>query len=81
MSVIVSHNGKTPYQESGRMRGSVGSCRLPSSRLMARWVCMASLIHLVKRSGSLSYHRRLRPVDDMVLLSCMVGESGFVMFC
>jgi len=26
-------------------------------------------------------HRRLRPVDDMVLLSCMVGESGFVMFC
>ena len=26
-------------------------------------------------------HRRLRPVDDMVLLSCIVGESGFVMFC
>jgi len=26
-------------------------------------------------------HRRLRPVDDMVLLSCLVGESGFVMFC
>jgi len=25
-------------------------------------------------------HRRLRPVDDMVLLGCMVGESGFVMF-
>jgi len=24
---------------------------------------------------------RLRPVDDMVLLSCMVGESGFVVFC
>ena len=26
-------------------------------------------------------HRRLRPVDDMVLLGCAVGESGFVMFC
>jgi len=25
-------------------------------------------------------HRRLRPVDDMVLLGCVVGESGFVMF-
>ena len=25
--------------------------------------------------------RRLRPVDDMVLLSCVVGESGFVGFC
>jgi len=23
-------------------------------------------------------HRYLRPVDDMVLLGCMVGESGFV---
>jgi len=41
---------------------------------------MASLIHLVKHSGSVD-HRRLRPVDDMVLLSCVVGESGFVMFC
>ena len=42
--------------------------------------CVASLIHLVKRSGSLSSvdHRLLRPVDDMVLLSCVVGESGFV---
>ena len=42
---------------------------------------MGSLIHLVKRSGSLSMidHRRLRPVDDMVLfLSCVVGESGSV---
>ena len=26
-------------------------------------------------------HHRLRPVDDMVLLSCVVGESGFVVFC
>jgi len=26
-------------------------------------------------------HRRLRSVDDMVLLGCVVGESGFVMFC
>jgi len=26
-------------------------------------------------------HRRLKSVDDMVLLSCVVGESGFVMFC
>jgi len=26
-------------------------------------------------------HRRLRPVDDMVLLGCMVDESGFVVFC
>jgi len=26
-------------------------------------------------------HRLLRPVDDMVLLSCVVGESGFVVFC
>ena len=26
-------------------------------------------------------HRRLRPVDDMVLLSCVVAESGFVVFC
>jgi len=26
-------------------------------------------------------HCRLRPVDDMVLLGCVVGESGFVMFC
>ena len=23
-------------------------------------------------------HHRLRPVDDMVLLSCVVGESRFV---
>ena len=22
-------------------------------------------------------HRRLRPVDDMVILGCVVGESGF----
>ena len=26
-------------------------------------------------------HRRLRPVDDMVLSSCVVGERGFVVFC
>ena len=26
-------------------------------------------------------HRRLRPVDDMVLLGCVVGESGFIVFC
>jgi len=26
-------------------------------------------------------HRRLRPVNDMVLLGCVVGESGFVIFC
>ena len=26
-------------------------------------------------------HHRLRPVDDMVILSCVVGESGFVVFC
>jgi len=26
-------------------------------------------------------HRCLKPVDDMVLLSCVVGESGFVVFC
>ena len=26
-------------------------------------------------------HCRLRPVNDMVLLGCMVGDSGFVMFC
>jgi len=26
-------------------------------------------------------HCRLRPVDDMVLLGCVVGESEFVMFC
>jgi len=26
-------------------------------------------------------HRRLRPVDDMVLLGCMVGDSEFVVFC
>jgi len=25
-------------------------------------------------------HRRLRPVDDMVLLSCVVDESEFVVF-
>ena len=38
---------------------------------------MASLIHLVKRSGSVD-HRRLRPVDDMVLLGCVVGDSVLV---
>jgi len=37
---------------------------------------MDSLIHLVKRSVD-----RLRSVDDMVLLSCVVGDSGFVVFC
>jgi len=26
-------------------------------------------------------HRRLRPVDDRVLLSCVVGDSGLVVFC
>jgi len=26
-------------------------------------------------------HHRLRPVDDMVLLGCMVSESAFVVFC
>ena len=26
-------------------------------------------------------HRRLGPVNDMVLLSCVVGESRFVVFC
>jgi len=25
-------------------------------------------------------HRRLRPVDDMVLLGCVVGESGLLLF-
>ena len=27
------------------------------------------------------YHRCLGPVNDMVLLSGVVGESGFVVFC
>jgi len=26
-------------------------------------------------------HHRLRPIDNMVLLGCMVGESVFVVFC
>ena len=26
-------------------------------------------------------HRHSGPVNDMVLLSCVVGESGFVVFC
>ena len=52
------YDGKTPCRESGRMRGSVGSCSHHGSWpvvLRFRYVmCMASLIHLVKRSGSLS---------------------------
>ena len=53
------HYGKTPSpcQESGRMCMWL-SWKLPSSRFMACFpsfrMCMASLIHLVKLSGSLS---------------------------
>jgi len=47
------HDGKTPCQESGRMRGPVDSYPHHGSWLSFR-ICMASLIHLVKRSGSLS---------------------------
>ena len=47
-------DGKTPCQESGRMRGSVGSCPHHGSCCPSFRMCMASLIHLVKRSGSLS---------------------------
>jgi len=41
-----------PSQESGHMHGSVGSC--PHHSCPSFQMCMASLIHLVKRSGSLS---------------------------
>jgi len=35
-----------------------------------------------KKTLLLSVDRRLlRPVDDMVFLGCVVGESGFVVFC
>jgi len=67
-----------PCQESGRMRGSVGSC--PHHGSWPVVLPFGWLIHLVKRSGSVD-HRRLGPVNDMVILSGVVGESGFVVFC
>ena len=63
------------------MRSSVGSCRDHGSWLV---VLLSGVYGLFDPSGKtlgLSVdHHRLRPVDDMVLLGCVVGESGFVVF-
>ena len=60
------------------MRGSVGSCPHHGSFL-------PDVYGLFDPSGKTLWlsvdHCRLIPVDDMVLLGCVVGESGFVMFC
>ena len=73
------HNGKTLCQESDRMRGSVGSCPHHGS-----WPVVLPFGCVWPPSGKTLWlsvdHRRLRPVDDMVLLSCVVNDSGFVMF-
>jgi len=64
------------------MRGSFGSCPHHGS-----WpvVLPFNVYGLFDPSGKTLWlsvdHCRLRPVDDMVLLSCVVGESGFVVFC
>ena len=76
------HDGKAPCQESGRTRGSVGSC--PHHGLwpvVIPFGCVWPIFDPSAKTLWLSVdHRRLRPVDDMVLLSCVVGESVFVVF-
>ena len=66
-----------------RMRGSVGSCpHHGSSPVVLPFGCVWPLCGLSGKTLWLSVeHRRLRPVDDMVLLSCVVGKSGFVVCC
>jgi len=64
------------------MRGSVGSCPITVHRLLSFVLDAYGLFDPSGKTLWLSVdHRRLRPVDDMVLLGCVVGENGFVMFC
>ena len=65
------------------MRGSVGIAALMTVRRLLSF--LSDVYGLFDPSGKTLWlsvdHRRLRPVDDMVLLRCIVGESGFVVFC
>ena len=65
------------------MRGSVGSCpRHGSWPVVLPFGCEYGLFDPSGKTPWLSVdHRRLGPVNDMVLLSGVVGESGFVVFC
>ena len=64
------------------MRGSVGSCPHHGSCLLS---FLSDVYGFFDPSGKTLWlsvdHHRLRPVDEMVLLGCVVGESGFVVFC
>jgi len=72
-------------EESGRKRGSVGSCPHHGSWSVNLLSFLSDVYGLLDPSGKtlwLSvYQHSLGPVNDMVLLSCVVGESGFVVFC
>ena len=81
------HDGKTPCQESGRMRGSVCTVAAlitaatdmaccPSFRM-----CMASLIYLVKRCGSLSITVAWDQLMTWFSWVAMDGYSGFLVYC
>jgi len=66
------------------MQGSVGSCPHHGyvHGLLSFLLDVYSLFDPSGKTLWLSVdHRRLRPVDDMVLSSCVVGERGFVVFC
>jgi len=76
---ILKFIGSKPCQESGRMRGSVGSC--PHHGLCHGLLSfLLDVYDVFDPSGKTLWlsvdHRRLRPVDDMVLLSCVVGDTA-----
>ena len=70
------HEGCLSCQENGRTHGWFDSCPRHDSSFMACWpslrICIASLIHLM---GLSVYHCCLRPVNHMVFLRCVIGES------
>ena len=73
------HDGKSSFQESGRTYGWVDSCPIYGLLIFLTDVnrFLDPLGGTVELSGN---HCCLRPVDHMVLLNCMIADSGLVMF-
>ena len=64
------------------MRGSVVAALITVHGLLS---FLTDVYGLLDPSGKMLWlsvdHRSLGPANDTVLLSCVVGESGFVVFC
>jgi len=64
------------------MGGLVGSCLITVHGLLFFLPDVYGLFDPFCKTLWLSVdHRHLRPVDDVVVLGYVVGESGFVVFC